>query len=118
MKAFDYGFELCDGQLAAKVASGTEWSAEVLQTQTSTDLSVWKHMAMTYDGTTLRFYIGGTLINAAVGAHTTNNTALLFGRWTPASEFWNGLIDEVRIYSRALTQAEIQTDLNTPVGGP
>src|SRR5207247_99778 len=29
-----------------------------------------------------------------------------------------GLIDEVRIYNRALTASEIQSDLTTPVGGP
>ena len=39
---------------------------------------------------------------------------MLFGRWTPASEYWNGLIDEVRIYGRALFQAEIQTAMGGP----
>jgi len=32
-------------------------------------------------------------------------------------EYFNGLIDEVRVYSRALAQSEIQADMNTPVGG-
>ena len=119
MKALDYGFEMCGGQLAAKVAAGaSSWTAAVSQTMTSADLNVWKHVAMTYDGTTLRFYVGGSLISSAAGAHASNNTALIFGRWTPAAEYWNGLIDEVRIYNRALTQAEIQTDLATPVGNP
>jgi hypothetical protein len=31
-------------------------------------------------------------------------------------EFFQGRIDEVRIYNRALSQTEIQTDMNTPVG--
>ena len=34
---------------------------------------------------------------------------------TPYGEYFQGLIDEVRVYKRALTQAEIQTDMNTPV---
>jgi hypothetical protein len=117
MKALDYGFELCDGQLSAKIASGANWSATVAEAFTSADLNVWKHVAMTYDGTTLRFYIDGVLINSATGAHTTNNTALLVGRWTPAAEYWNGLIDDVRLYSRALAALEIQLDAATPVGG-
>ena len=33
-------------------------------------------------------------------------------------EYFSGLIDEVRIYNRALTPTEIQTDMNTPVGSP
>ena len=32
-------------------------------------------------------------------------------------EFFSGLIDEVRVYNRALSPTEIQTDMNTPVGG-
>ena len=32
-------------------------------------------------------------------------------------EYFNGLIDEVRVYNRALSLTEIQTDMNTPVGG-
>ena len=31
-------------------------------------------------------------------------------------EYFQGLIDEVRIYNRALTTAQIQADMNTPVG--
>ena len=131
MKALDYGFELCDGTLAAKVGSGGAWSAKVTRPMTSADLNTWKHVAMTYDGTTLRFYINGALIGSAAGAHATTNNPLLFGRWTPASEYWNGLIDEVRIYSATMSLAEIQADmaagaapnvaptisLTTPVGG-
>ena len=59
------------------------------------------------DGTTLRLYVDGTLINSAPGAHTSNDNPLLFGRWT-AGEYWNGLIDEVRIYDVARTAAEIE----------
>ena len=132
MKALDYGFEICGGQLSARVGSGGSWSATVSQPLTSADLNTWKHVAMTFDGTTLRLYVGGVLIGSAPGAHTTTNAPLLFGRWTPASEYWNGLIDEVRIYGRVLSQGEIQTDmggagtapnvpptvsLTTPVGG-
>jgi hypothetical protein len=118
MKPLDYGFEICNGLLYAEVGSGTTWTASVTQPLTTADLNTWKHVALTYSGTTLRFYINGALIGQANGTHTPNNTALIFGRWTPASEFWNGLMDDVRLYSRALTQAEIQTDMNTPVAAP
>jgi predicted phage tail protein len=72
---------------------------------------------MTYDGASVRLYIGGTLISTAAGAHTPTDNPLLFGHWTsPLSDYWDGVIDEVRLYSRALTAAEIQTDMNTPIG--
>jgi len=30
-------------------------------------------------------------------------------------DFFGGRIDEVRVYSRALAQTEVQTDMNTPI---
>jgi hypothetical protein len=114
-KAYDYGFQICQGRLEAVIGSGSYFTARPSVTLTNADLNVWKHVALTYDGTTVRFHIGGTLIASAAGAHGTNNNLLRFGRWTSNAEFWNGLIDEVRIYNRALTLGEIQTDLNTPV---
>jgi hypothetical protein len=32
------------------------------------------------------------------------------------SEWFAGLIDEVRVYGRALSSSEIQTDMQTPIG--
>lgn len=34
---------------------------------------------------------------------------------TAYGEYFQGLIDEVRVYNRALSQTEIQTDMNTPL---
>jgi hypothetical protein len=117
MKAHDYGFEICGGQLYGEVGANDVWTGRVIKTLTSADLNVWKHLTLTYDGSAVRMYIDGALVNASTGAHTTTNNPLLFGRWVPASEYWDGLIDEVRVYNRALTAAEIQTDMNTPIVG-
>src|SRR5207237_106144 len=35
----------------------------------------------------------------------------------PLADYWDGLIDEVRLYSRALSAAEIQADMTTPIAG-
>ena len=43
--------------------------------------------------------------------------ALRIGGNSIWGEWFAGLIDEVRIYNRALTAAEVQGDMNTPVGG-
>ena len=118
MKALDYGFEICQGRLYAGIGTGTSWSAYVSHPLTNADLNVWRHAALTYDGTTLQLYVGGVLIASAAGSHTTTNNALLFGRWTPNGEFWNGLLDEVRLYNRALTAAEIQSDMTVPISDP
>jgi hypothetical protein len=44
--------------------------------------------------------------------------ALRIGGNTVWGEYFGGLIDEVRIYNRALSAAEIATDRDTPVGAP
>jgi concanavalin A-like lectin/glucanase superfamily protein len=44
-----------------------------------------------------------------------SSRALKIGGNTVWGEYFNGLIDDVRVYNRALTPAEIQTDMNTAV---
>lgn len=80
-------------------------------------LNTWTHMAATYDGTTLRYYSNGTLVGSKTvrGTITTSNGALKIGGNTIWGEYFNGLIDDVRIYNTALSQQAIQSDMNTAV---
>ncbi len=80
-------------------------------------LNTWTHFAVTYDGSSFRFFTNGVLVRT-----TTNVTAikpstgnLRIGGNSVWGEFFSGLIDDVRIYNRALTATEIQTDMNTGV---
>jgi hypothetical protein len=54
---------------------------------------------------------------AVTGSLITSTGALRIGGNTVWGEYFSGLIDEIRIYNRALTPAEIQSDMNVPVGG-
>ncbi len=91
------------------------------QTVTGTSklaLNTWTHVASTYDGATFRLYVNGVQVSslAVTGNITVTTDPLRIGGTTALSgQYFAGLIDEVRIYNRALTQAEIQTDMNTPV---
>ena len=49
------------------------------------------------------------------GAMQTSTGALRIGGNSVWGEYFKGRIDEVRIYNRALTSSQIQTDMNTPV---
>src|SRR5439155_23366109 len=55
----------------------------------------------------------------SVGVRTLENTGtpLRIGGDTISGEHMHGIIDEVRIYNRAQTTAEIRQDMNTPVTG-
>jgi hypothetical protein len=77
---------------------------------TQLPLNTWTHIAGTWDGTTLRMWVNGALVGTrAVTGTLANSTGVLRmggnGIW---NEWFAGRIDEVRIYNRALTQAELQ----------
>jgi hypothetical protein len=104
-----------DGPSGHVFVSGGETIARATD-RLSQDL--WTHLAMTYDGTALRVYEDGILIasRSAVGTVTTSSGALRIGGNVLKGEFYRGLIDELRVYRRALSATEIRTDMNTPVG--
>jgi hypothetical protein len=81
-------------------------------------LNTWAHLACTYDGTTLRYYQNGVQVaTVAVTASmtVTANPLRIGGTTALAAQYFAGLIDEVRIYNRALTAVEIQADMITPI---
>jgi chitodextrinase len=77
----------------------------------------WQHLAASFDGTTARFYINGIEVaSRAVAAGAGNSNSWKIGAYnSPAGGFFDGLIDDVRIYNRALGGSEIQSDMNQPV---
>jgi hypothetical protein len=72
--------------------------------------NTWYHAAVTYDGTTVKLYLNGVLESskATSALNTTLDANGLTIGLRPATSVWNGQIDEVDIYNRALSQAEIQ----------
>ena len=92
---------------------------------TTLQLNQWYFMTGVYDAAarTLDVYLNGqlnngTLLGTVTATQQNSPLNVSIGRRTGLSGFaFNGTIDEVRIYNRALTQAEIQADMATPVGG-
>jgi hypothetical protein len=80
-------------------------------------LNTWTHLATSYDGTTLRFYVNGAQVSsrAQTGAIVTSNNPLQIGGDSLYGHYFQGTIDEVRVYDTALTAAQIQADMNTPI---
>jgi hypothetical protein len=77
----------------------------------------WSHVALTYDGSTLRLYQNGSQVSSrgTTGSIQTPGTPLWIGGNQPYGEHFRGQIDEVRVYDRALRRDEIREDMATPV---
>jgi hypothetical protein len=83
-------------------------------------LNTWTHVAATYDGTTIRLYLNGVqaATKAQTGALLTSTQPLRFGGDAPWGEWFQGTLDEIRVYNRALSTTEIQTDMGSPITPP
>lgn len=92
-------------------ASFGDNAAGVRATQTITT-DQWYYLAYTFDGFVSKIYINGKLdaTMAKTTSFSPNNLPLFLGRHLDDANpyFFNGVMDEVRIYSRPLSQAEIQ----------
>jgi len=91
--------------------------AEPIGATAALTLNAWSHLATTYDGASWKFYVNGTLVAsrafaAPIGVSTG---ALRIGGNNIWPEWFKGQIDEVRIYSRALSAAEVVLDRDTPI---
>jgi len=82
-------------------------------TANAPSLSTWHHMCGTYDMSNIRLYIDGTLAATTplTGPLRTDSNAFRVNDQCGTSTRF----DDVRIYDEARTQAQIQTDMNTPV---
>lgn len=70
--------------------------------------NVWYHAAVTYDGTTLRLYLNGQLESNRPAALNTvlDANGLTIGN-RPGSSKWQGCLDDVTIFNRALSSDEV-----------
>jgi hypothetical protein len=84
---------------------------------TALPLNTWTHLVTTFDGSALRLYVNGILVqtSAASGAAAVSTGALRIGGNAIWGEYFKGRIDEVRVYNRALSPAEVQVNMGTPV---
>ena len=92
-----------DGRIAAYLP-GTSVCAT---TTTFWPEAVWVHLAVTFDGNQVLLYVDGA--EQCRIAHSTfeNNLGMILGSNSASSDFFHGHLDEVRVYARALSPAEV-----------
>lgn len=105
-----------DGRVEAVTYPGG--NPAIAQSVDPLPLDVWSHLAATYDGTALRLYVNGADVStvSVSGALVTTDGGVWLGR-TEVGDPFTGKLDEIRIYDRALTPAEIQVLATADISG-
>lgn len=111
----------------AVVQSGTDlqfktWSGTTERTSTATGVlaaATWAHVVCTYDGAYHRIYVDGVLKKeeAFTGDVDTNANNVFIGANAGASEFYDGVLDEVRLGDRAVITEEAKKRYDLTTGG-
>jgi len=75
----------------------------------------WHYVTGTWDGINISLYIDGELEKSGgcEGKLNSGNRPVYIGSRNGGERFLTGIVDEVRIYNRALTQAEVKKDMQT-----
>lgn len=103
---------LSTGQVRADFWSSVDNGRKNVDSAGTINTGTWSHIAMTYDGSELKVYINGSEENSSsiTGTIASGNRKLVFGSlaFGPPNHFrYDGLLDDVFIYDRALSASEV-----------
>jgi len=108
-RSWEFGL-IYDPRLAARVSlDGTDLGGR--EVTYVIEPNVWYHACFTHDGSKLKLYVNGILVNTvdAIGNIYLNNINVEIGKVAGLpTGYFNGIIDEVLIYNRALSEEEIK----------
>ncbi len=104
MMCSDFGMFTSNGNSGMAISLPSTNSAKGAYNQ-----GEWNHLVGIYDGNTIRTYLNNQLVDTQQWAGTISDPQrdLTFGAFSAVNEFWQGEIDEVFIYNRALTASEV-----------
>jgi len=98
---------------------GTDPNTKTVKATTAFSQNTWYHVAAVYNGTTINMYVNGVLENITAyssGIFNNKGTEAELGVQSDSHDYLNGSIDELGIWNRTLTQAEITQLYNGGTG--
>ena len=103
---------------SSRPAGGGTWGPLPVYGAAALTTNTWAYLALTYDGANLRLYVNGTQVatQARTGNIASSTNPLQIGGDSIYGQYFQGTIDEVRVYNAALTATQIQSDMVTPIG--
>ena len=108
-----WGFDTPGGKIRGFVYTAPGDPA-VAQGATPMEVDTWHHLAMVYDGKEIRIYLDGELDGEVPrkGDINQNDAPVWIGKKSIESVWLDGTLDELRILNIAITQEQIQTDMD------
>ena len=124
-----FGIRASDGVLCGDFEEGAAGVSPSLNHPiagaTPIGVGAWHHVAATYDGSTWKLYLDGNLdasltVGQPVAAASTVAASLASALLSTgvAAGFFDGAVDEMRVWNTARTQEQIQSTANVRIGTP
>ncbi|QKG55050.1 LamG-like jellyroll fold domain-containing protein [Hymenobacter sp. BRD67] len=113
----DYNLYLNGNTLHAEVWTGgmgnPAWQ-RIDASTTALPANRWAHVAAVWNGSTMQLYINGALeASTTTSSSISASATLTLGKSQVYGNLLNGRLDEVRIYTAALSQAQVQADMRS-----
>ena len=99
-----------DNKITTSFENGVDYSQPNLESVSNISAGEWTHIAVTRNsGGLMKLYINGVLDNSFTNTTVSaNSSSVRFGASSIGTQFFNGIIDEVRFWSDERTEAEIR----------
>ena len=106
---FNFGLDASNN-----ISLGTSWPATGIAISTG----AWHHLAVTKTSNDAFIYVDGLLAtNHGAAIAVPNSGHFSFGRSQGGTGYWQGQIDEIRIWNQARSQAALAANMNVPLAG-
>jgi gliding motility-associated-like protein len=107
-----------NGVLHASWTEGSAFNGSAVSANSPTTFTAnkWTHVALVKEGTTMRIYVDGNLLTSLTCLANLDvpDNAYWLGK---SDQQFSGSLDEVRFWSTARTQSQIQSTMNTELAG-
>ncbi len=111
---YQFGIETSGG--VPNFQAATTSGVQTANMGTALALNQWSHLVVVFNSGQVQFYVNGSLVatrTLSVTTITARGNAMYWGADIAPSQYFKGLLDDVRVYNRALNATEVQTDMNT-----
>lgn len=116
--AFSSGYDLSINSAGKAEMKWINGSAQTITSSVAIPAGIWHNIAVTYNGTSAKLYIDGVLdVTKSLATVPSNNQSFLIAAadGTNPTSFYNGNIDEVRVWNITLTDKQLRYVMNQEI---